>query len=281
MDQRRACGRRRARRRFGRMRETTEAGGTTGPACGGSSRSSLILAGLATGYAMGWHCLPHSVPTLPRAARRSGPGVRPSAARAARLHGRLCQQRSPAPSRQPRSLPCFRRLPVRLAARWAGRAGRRRRSAPPSSSSSASTGFGDALRARAGRVAARLARAFARTPSAYLLVLRLAPFFPFGSSTLRLRLRAFGSDLRRCDRTRHQFPATFALPGLARGSTACWSRTAASGRKAGLRDLVTPEITIALAALALVGRARASALEPCGPGGGGGPLGRPIRSACG
>ena len=47
-------------------------------------------------------------------------------------------------------------------------------------------------------------------------------------------------------------PATFAYAWLGRGIDSVLEQAAASGRTVGLRDLVTPEITIALAALALV-----------------------------
>ena len=68
--------------------------------------------------------LPHSVPPCREPRDATGPGVRPSAARTARLHGRLCRDgRLLLPGR----LDPYRifRLPLRLAARWVCRAGRR------------------------------------------------------------------------------------------------------------------------------------------------------------
>lgn len=116
----------------------------------------------------------------------------------------------------------------------------------------ARSAFGDALRARVGSVAARLSEGFRRNAFAYMLVLRIAPFIPFvivniAPALAGVRLRTFVSAT-----LIGMVPATFAYAWLGRGIDSVLEQAAASGRKVGLRDLVTPEITIALAALALV-----------------------------
>lgn len=116
----------------------------------------------------------------------------------------------------------------------------------------ASSAFGDALRARAGGFAARLSEGFRKNAFAYMLVLRIAPFIPFvivniAPALAGVRLRSFFLAT-----LIGMVPATFAYAWLGRGIDSVLEQAAASGRTVGLRDLVTPEITIALAALALV-----------------------------
>lgn len=116
----------------------------------------------------------------------------------------------------------------------------------------ARSAFGDALRARAGGFAARLAEGFRKNAFSYLLVLRIAPFVPFfvvniAPAMAGVRLRTFVSAT-----LIGMLPATFAYAWLGRGIDSILAQAAASGRQATLRDLVTPEITIALSALALV-----------------------------
>lgn len=116
----------------------------------------------------------------------------------------------------------------------------------------ARSAFGDALRARVGGFAARLGEGFRKNAFAYMLVLRIAPFIPFfvvniAPALAGVRLRTFISAT-----LIGMLPATFAYAWLGRGIDSVLVQAAASGRTVGLRDLVTPEITIALAALALV-----------------------------
>lgn len=116
----------------------------------------------------------------------------------------------------------------------------------------ARTAFGDVLKRKVGGRAARLAQGFRDNAFGFLLVLRLAPVFPFWVVNIAPAL--FGVRLR--DYVAATFlgilPATFAYAYLGRGVESVLVAAAASGADVSVRDLVTPQITIAFVALAMV-----------------------------
>jgi len=114
----------------------------------------------------------------------------------------------------------------------------------------ARSAFGDVLRKRAGPFAAKLADGFAQDAFGYLLVLRLAPVFPFfiiniapAFCDIKLRTYVAATFLG-------IIPGTFAYAWLGQGLDSVI--VAAAGREISISDLVTPEITIAFAGLAIV-----------------------------
>lgn len=116
----------------------------------------------------------------------------------------------------------------------------------------ARSAFGGLLRRRVGGRAERLARGFGEDAFGYLLVLRLAPVFPFfvvniAPALFDVRLRTFVAAT-----FIGILPGTFAYAWLGQGVDSVLTAAAASGREASLHDLVTPEITIAFLLLALV-----------------------------
>ncbi len=116
----------------------------------------------------------------------------------------------------------------------------------------ARSAFGGFLRKRVGGRVAGLARAFDEDAFGYLLVLRLAPVFPFfvvniAPALFEVRLRTYVAAT-----FIGILPATFAYTWLGQGVESVLAAAAARGREATLGDLVTPEITIAFLLLALV-----------------------------
>lgn len=116
----------------------------------------------------------------------------------------------------------------------------------------ARSAFGDILRKRVSGRAAKLAKGFEEDAFGYLLVLRLAPIFPFfvvniAPALFDVRLRTYVAAT-----FIGILPGTFAYSWLGQGVDSVLVAAAASGREASLRDLVTPEITIAFLLLALV-----------------------------
>jgi uncharacterized membrane protein YdjX (TVP38/TMEM64 family) len=116
----------------------------------------------------------------------------------------------------------------------------------------ARTAFGGALKRRLGTRLARMAQGFEDDAFGYLLILRLAPVFPFfvvniAPAFFDVRLRTFVAAT-----FLGILPGTFAYAYLGKGVDSVIA--AAERGEGGLSaaDLVTPEITIALAALALV-----------------------------
>ena len=114
----------------------------------------------------------------------------------------------------------------------------------------ARSAFGDVLRKRAGPFASKLADGFAKDAFSYLLVLRLAPVFPFfiiniapAFFDIKLRTNVAATFLG-------IIPGTFAYTWLGQGLDSVI--VAAAGREISISDLVTPEITIAFAGLAIV-----------------------------
>lgn len=116
----------------------------------------------------------------------------------------------------------------------------------------ARTAFGDVLRARVGSWGARLAEGFRRDAFGYLLVLRLAPFFPFFAVNVApaffdVRLRTYVAAT-----FIGIIPGTFAYAWLGTGLDSVLREAASSGHAVRVADLMTPELTIAFAALASV-----------------------------
>lgn len=116
----------------------------------------------------------------------------------------------------------------------------------------ARSAFGDVLRRKAGPALARLADGFARDGFSYLLVLRLAPVFPF--FIINIAPAFFGVKPR--DFVAATFlgimPGTFAFSWLGQGVDSVLVAAAEAGREVSIGDIVTPEITAAFALLALV-----------------------------
>jgi uncharacterized membrane protein YdjX (TVP38/TMEM64 family) len=108
------------------------------------------------------------------------------------------------------------------------------------------------VRERVGSVATKLSRGFEKNAFAYLLVLRIAPFVPFfivniAPALFKVRLRTYivatfiGI-----------MPGAFAYAWLGQGCDSVLIAARNAGQQATIRDLVTPQITIAFVALALV-----------------------------
>jgi uncharacterized membrane protein YdjX (TVP38/TMEM64 family) len=116
----------------------------------------------------------------------------------------------------------------------------------------ARSAFGHFLRDRVGGFSARLADGFRQDAFVYLLVLRLAPFIPFVLVNIAPAL--FGVKLRTFIGATAIgiIPAVFAYAWLGQGLDSVLVAASDAGRAVAVSDLVTPEITIAFAALALV-----------------------------
>lgn len=114
----------------------------------------------------------------------------------------------------------------------------------------ARSAFGDVLRKRAGPFLGKLADGFAEDAFSYLLVLRLAPVFPF--LIINIAPAFFNISLRSYVAATFLgiIPGTFAYAWLGQGLDSVIE--AAAGREISIADLVTPEITIAFAGLAIV-----------------------------
>ncbi len=116
----------------------------------------------------------------------------------------------------------------------------------------ARSAFGGFLKERAGPAAAKLASGFEKDAFSYLLVLRIAPFFPFfvvniAPALFNVRLKTFVTAT-----AIGIVPGTFAYAWLGQGVDSVLVAADKAGRDATVSDLVTPEITIAFVALALV-----------------------------
>lgn len=116
----------------------------------------------------------------------------------------------------------------------------------------ARSAFGDFLRERVGGLAARLADGFREDAFSYLLVLRLAPFFPF--FVINIAPALFGVKLRTYVAATFLgiLPGCFAYAWLGQGIGSVLDAADREGGTVSLKDLVTPEITIAFLALAAV-----------------------------
>lgn len=116
----------------------------------------------------------------------------------------------------------------------------------------ARSAFGDTLRHRVGPRVRKLADGFEKDAFSYLLVLRLAPVFPF--FVMNIAPALFNVPLRTYVVATFIgiLPGTFAYAWLGQGVGSVLDSAAAAGEEVSVADLVTPEITVAFAALALV-----------------------------
>ncbi|WP_235679160.1 TVP38/TMEM64 family protein [Aquibium microcysteis] len=116
----------------------------------------------------------------------------------------------------------------------------------------ARSAFGDVLHRKLGERVARLAEGFEKDAFGYLLVLRLAPVFPFW--VINIAPALFSVPVRTYVAATFIgiLPGTFAYAYLGTGLDSVLDAARESGRAISLGDLVTPQITIAFAALALV-----------------------------
>jgi uncharacterized membrane protein YdjX (TVP38/TMEM64 family) len=116
----------------------------------------------------------------------------------------------------------------------------------------AKSSFGGSLRAKLGGSAASFAEGFAKDAFGYLLVLRIAPIFPF--FLINIAPALFNVKTR--DYVLATFlgiiPGTFAYTWLGEGVGSILDVAKANGTTPSVRDLVTPEITVAFAAIAVV-----------------------------
>ncbi|TPW28174.1 TVP38/TMEM64 family protein [Pararhizobium mangrovi] len=116
----------------------------------------------------------------------------------------------------------------------------------------ARTAFSSVLRRRAGGAIHRLAGGFERDAFSYLLALRLAPIFPFfviNVAPAFFRVSLFDYVVATYLGI---LPGTFAYAYLGEGLDSVLVSAAKAGRSVTLSDIVTPEITIAFVALAVV-----------------------------
>lgn len=116
----------------------------------------------------------------------------------------------------------------------------------------ARSSFGGFLRERLGSKTAAFAEGFRKDAFGYLLVLRLAPVFPFflvniapALFNVRTRDYVLATALG-------ILPGTFAYSWLGEGVGSVLDAARASGQSPSISQLVTPQITIAFAALAIV-----------------------------
>ncbi|HXV30078.1 MAG TPA: TVP38/TMEM64 family protein [Sinorhizobium sp.] len=112
--------------------------------------------------------------------------------------------------------------------------------------------LGDLLRRRAGRLPERLAEGFRRHAFHYLLILRLAPIFPFfivniAPAFFDVKLRTFAIAT-----LLGIVPGAFAYAWLGCGLDEVVAHAAASGRALSLSDFATRHISLALLLLALI-----------------------------
>lgn len=110
----------------------------------------------------------------------------------------------------------------------------------------------DGLRRKISRALDRLAPGFEKDAFSYLIILRLAPFVPFfivniAPAFFNVRIRTFVIAT-----VLGILPAVVAYSYLGQGVDSVLLAAMAAGRDATLKDLVTPEIKIAFAALAAV-----------------------------
>jgi len=116
----------------------------------------------------------------------------------------------------------------------------------------ARSAFGDFLRERVGGRVKRLADGFEEDAFSYLLVLRLAPVFPF--FVMNIAPALFNVPLRIYVAATFLgiLPGTFAYAYLGQGIDSVLLAAKEAGEDVGVSDLVTTEITLAFLALAVV-----------------------------
>lgn len=112
--------------------------------------------------------------------------------------------------------------------------------------------FGGFLRHRVDGVVKKLADGFRENAFGYLFVIRLAPVFPF--FVVNIAAALFDISLGRFIAATFFgiLPGTFAYAYLGQGVDSVLVAAQESGQEARISDLVTPEITLAFFALALV-----------------------------
>lgn len=111
---------------------------------------------------------------------------------------------------------------------------------------------GDFVKQRLGERAARLAEGFEHGAFGYLLILRLAPVFPFW--LVNVIPAIFNVPVRTyiAATVLGIMPATFAYAYLGHGLETALLSARAAGQGLRVHDLVTPQLTLAFAALAVV-----------------------------
>ena len=116
----------------------------------------------------------------------------------------------------------------------------------------ARSAFGDFLREKVGARVRRLAEGFEKDAFSYLLVLRLAPVFPF--FVMNIAPALFHVSLRTYVAATFLgiLPGTFAYAYLGEGLDSVLAAAHQAGKQVRASDLVTPQITIAFLALAAV-----------------------------
>ncbi len=116
----------------------------------------------------------------------------------------------------------------------------------------ARSAFGDVLRKKVSGRAARLAEGFEDNAFGYLLVLRLAPVFPF--FVINIAPALFNVPVRAYVVATFLgiLPGTFAYAWLGQGVDSVLEAARAAGTEPSVGDLVTTEITLAFFFLALV-----------------------------
>lgn len=116
----------------------------------------------------------------------------------------------------------------------------------------ARSAFGDFLRDRVSGRVRRLAEGFESDAFSYLLVLRLAPVFPF--FVINIAPALFHVPVRTYVVATFLgiLPGTFAYAWLGQGIDSVLLAAREAGTEVGAADLVTPQITFAFVALAVV-----------------------------
>jgi uncharacterized membrane protein YdjX (TVP38/TMEM64 family) len=116
----------------------------------------------------------------------------------------------------------------------------------------ARTAFGDFLRKRVAGMASRLADGFEENAFSYLLALRLAPVFPFFvinivPALFKVKVRTFVAAT-----LIGILPGAFVYAYLGQGLGGIFDRAHQTGGGVTLGDIITPQILIAFAGLALL-----------------------------
>jgi uncharacterized membrane protein YdjX (TVP38/TMEM64 family) len=116
----------------------------------------------------------------------------------------------------------------------------------------ARSAFGDVLRKKVGGRVKRLADGFEKDAFSYLFVLRLAPIFPF--FVMNIAPALFNVPLRTYVAATFLgiIPGTFAYAYLGQGIDSVLVAARQAGTDVSVGDLVTPQITLAFFALAVV-----------------------------
>ncbi|MBW8637875.1 TVP38/TMEM64 family protein [Hoeflea sp. WL0058] len=116
----------------------------------------------------------------------------------------------------------------------------------------AKSALGDVLKKKAGPAVSRAADNFQEDAFGYLLVLRLAPIFPFFAINIAPAFFNVGLRTYVLATLIGILPGTFAYAYLGEGLDSVIVSAAAAGETLSLSDIVTPELTIAFFALAVI-----------------------------